>query len=88
MANKEQTAVMWLIEHLPQIDWNDPWYRTMKQAALKLEWTQIMDARVLDRGTLRRKDVLKAMKYYSERYGEGKEISEQDSTEIIDRGEE
>lgn len=38
--NKQQTAVEFLVELLPQIDWDDPYYRGILQEAKDMEKEQ------------------------------------------------
>jgi len=40
----QQTAVEWLVEQLPQIDWDDPYYAGLLQEAERMEKEQIKDA--------------------------------------------
>lgn len=42
--DKKQTAVEWLIESLPQIDWEHPHYGQLVQHAKQIEKEQILDA--------------------------------------------
>ena len=39
-----QTAIDWLVNELPTIDWSDPYYREILNKAKAMEKEQIMDA--------------------------------------------
>lgn len=39
----QQTAVQWLVEQLPQIDWDDPFYVGLLQEAKAMEKEQIIN---------------------------------------------
>lgn len=40
----KQTSVEWLVEQLPQIDWDDPFYVGLLQEAKAMEKEQIINA--------------------------------------------
>ena len=44
--DKKQTAVEWLIESLPQIDWEHPHYGQLVQHAKQMEKEQMIDAHI------------------------------------------
>ena len=66
--DKKQTAVEWLIESLPQIDWEHPHYGQLVQHAKQMEKEQILDAygvvEITEQG-----DIMNAEQYYNETYG-------------------
>lgn len=72
MENKKQTAVESLKEQLPQIDWNDPFYRGLLQEKKQMEWQQMKDA-VLSQCTtnegLRKIFDKQFEQYYNKTYG-------------------
>ncbi len=70
----KQTAVDWLINELPTVDWNDPWYRDKLSQAKAMEKEQIGDA--FDNGCVNIHIASNSIgipynkeKYYNETYG-------------------
>lgn len=62
---EQQTAVEWLVEQLPQIDWDDPFYRGMLQEANRMLEKQILKS-YANGSNDRLHDFIK---YYNETYG-------------------
>lgn len=62
---KKITAVEFLVELLPQIDWDDPYYRGILQEAKQIEKEQIMNAWAS--GVVSKNDMT-AEQYYNETY--------------------
>ena len=62
----KQTAVEWLMDKLPTIDKNDPYYEDIIQQAKAMEKEQIMDA--VNYGCSDFGSVKNAEQYYNETY--------------------
>jgi hypothetical protein len=44
MSNKKQTVVDWLVNEMPVIDWQDPYWKIKLDKAKEMEKQQIIDA--------------------------------------------
>jgi hypothetical protein len=64
---KKQTAVEWLIDRLPTIDKNDPYYEDIIQQAKAMERNQIMIAHYV--GSSPRITHNNSIHYYNETFG-------------------
>ena len=64
MENKNLTAVEWLVEQLPQIDWDDPFYMGILQEANRMLEKQILKSYA--NGSNDR--LHNSIKYYNETY--------------------
>jgi len=65
----QQTAVDFIIENLPQIDWDDPFYVGLLQESKQMEKEQIIDAYWNGTTDIKKQDALSdAEKFYNEYY--------------------
>ena len=64
----KQTAVDWLINELPTVDWSDPWYRDKLSHAKAMEKDQIVKAVYDGMGTNFDPNYGRAEEYYNETY--------------------
>jgi hypothetical protein len=39
----QQTAVDWLVDNIPQVDWSDPYYKLILEEAIKMEKKQKLE---------------------------------------------
>jgi hypothetical protein len=73
-----QTAVDWLVNELPQVDWSDPYWKLKLEQAKAMEKQQMIDSTVQflikHLGVHSEQSILKAVElleqYYNETYGE------------------
>jgi hypothetical protein len=68
MSSKKQTLVEWLIDRLPTIDKNDPYYEDIIQQAKAIEKQQIIAANE-DCSTNELGELFTGEQYYNETYG-------------------
>ena len=64
----KQTAVDWLVNELPTIDWDDPYYRAKLKEAKAMEKQQIMQAVYDGMGTNFDPNMGRAEQYYIETF--------------------
>ncbi len=66
---KKQTAVEWLVNEMPVIDWADPYWKVKLDKAKEMEKQQIIDA--FKRGTINEMngiEELNSEEYYNETF--------------------
>jgi hypothetical protein len=61
-----KTAVEWLINEMPVIDWQDPYWKIKLEKAKEMEYKQIIDARAITKTGY---EIAEAEEYYFENYG-------------------
>jgi len=64
----KQTAVDWLVNELPTVDWDDPYYKDKLEQAKQIEKQQIMKAVYDSMGTNFDPNMGRAELYYNETF--------------------
>jgi hypothetical protein len=68
----KQTAIDWLVNEIPAVDWDDPYYKAKLEEAKEMEKNQIMKAVYDGMGTNFDPNMGRAELYYEETFNTDK----------------